>query len=157
MTPTHVRFCGRKFPRTIGRGGIRTDKREGDSATPRGSHRIVGMLYRPDRIKQPTYWAQPIRVGDLWSDASGQDDYNLPVRAPYPYSHENLRRSDPMYDLILITDWNFPRATADKGSAIFVHQWRGAGRPTAGCVAFRRDHLWWISQRITPNTRLVIV
>lgn len=157
MTPTHVRFLGRKFPHTIGRGGLTGDKSEGDGATPRGIHRIVGMLYRPDRIKQPTDWAQPIRVGDLWSDASGQDDYNLPVRAPYAHSHENLRRGDPMYDLILITDWNFPEAKTDKGSAIFVHQWRGPGKPTAGCVAFRRDHLSWISQRIRPNSRLVIV
>ncbi|MFT5968057.1 MAG: L,D-peptidoglycan transpeptidase YkuD (ErfK/YbiS/YcfS/YnhG family), partial [Yoonia sp.] len=83
-------------------------------------------------------------------------DYNMMVRAPYPYSHENLRRADPMYDLILITDWNWPYAVKGRGSAIFIHQWRGYGRPTAGCVAFRRDHLRWIAPRIRPKTRLVI-
>ena len=157
VMPTHVRFMNRKFPRTIGRGGLTSDKQEGDGATPRGTHKIVGMLYRPDRMSQPVQWAEPIRVGNLWSDASGEQNYNLMVREPYAHSHEKLRRSDPMYDLVLVTDWNWPNAQAGRGSAIFIHQWRGSGRPTAGCVAFEKRDLHWISQRIRPNTRLVIV
>jgi L,D-peptidoglycan transpeptidase YkuD (ErfK/YbiS/YcfS/YnhG family) len=61
-----------------------------------------------------------------------------------------------MYDLVLITDWNWPDAVPGKGSAIFVHAWRGKGRPTAGCVAFRPDHLRWIAWRISQGNRLVI-
>ena len=156
VTPTGVRFFGRRFPRTIGRGGLTNRKAEGDMATPRGVHRIVGMLYRADRMAKPADWALPIGPGDLWSDDVRHIDYNMMVRAPYPYSHENLRRADPMYDLILITDWNWPYAVKGRGSAIFIHQWRGYGRPTAGCVAFRRDHLRWIAPRIRPKTRLVI-
>jgi L,D-peptidoglycan transpeptidase YkuD (ErfK/YbiS/YcfS/YnhG family) len=156
VTPTGVRFFGRRFPRTIGRGGLTNRKAEGDMATPRGVHRIVGMLYRADRMAKPADWALPIGPGDLWSDDVRHADYNMMVRAPYPYSHENLRRADPMYDLILITDWNWPYAVKGRGSAIFIHQWRGYGRPTAGCVAFRRDHLRWIAPRIRPETRLVI-
>ena len=112
----------RKFPRTIGSGGLSSCKREGDGATPIGTHHIVGMYYRPDRMVQPTPWARPIRVGDLWSDASGHAEYNLHVREPYAYSHEKLRRAGPMYDLILVTDWNWPNAVEGKGSAIFLHQ-----------------------------------
>lgn len=154
--PTCVRFLGRRFPRTIGRGGLTRDKTEGDGATPRGVHRIVGVLYRPDRIARPVDWAIPIRPCDLWSDDAGDPAYNLMVRAPYPASHENLRRADPMYDLVLVTDWNWPDPAAGRGSAIFIHQWRRPGFPTAGCVAFRRDHLHWITRRIRPDTRLVI-
>lgn len=156
VTPTHVRFAGRRFPRTIGRGGFTHDKREGDMATPHGEHLIVGMLYRPDRMARPADWAQPIGPLDLWSDDVADRDYNHWVRAPYSFSHENLRRSDPMYDLVLITDWNWPDAVPGKGSAIFVHAWRGKGRPTAGCVAFRPDHLRWIAGRISQGNRLVI-
>ena len=156
VTPTGVRFMGRRFPCTIGRGGLTDRKREGDMATPRGVHRIVGMLYRPDRIVKPAGWAVPIKSGDLWSDDVTDADYNMMVRAPYPFRHENLRRADPMYDLVIITDWNWPYAVKGRGSAIFIHQWRGKGRPTAGCVAFRRDHLQWIAPRIRPETRLVI-
>jgi len=78
------------------------------------------------------------------------------VRAPHGYSHEVLRRADPMYDLIILTDWNWPVATAGRGSAIFIHQWRGPGRPTAGCVAFRRDHLLWLTKRLQPDSRLIV-
>lgn len=157
VTPAGVRFFGRRFPCMIGRGGVTDRKREGDMATPRGVHRIVGMLYRPDRMIRPADWALPIKPGDLWSDDVADDDYNMMVRHPHAYSHEDLRRSDPMYDLVIITDWNWPYAVKGRGSAIFIHQWRGPGRPTAGCVAFRRDHLRWIAARIRHETRLVIV
>jgi len=156
LTPRGVRFMGRIWPCTIGRGGIRADKREGDGATPVGAHHIVGLLYRPDRMARPASWAVPIRPGDLWSDDPGVADYNLMVRAPYPHSHENLRRADPLYDLVLVTDWNWPEAQPGKGSCIFIHQWRRPGHPTAGCVAFRRDHLRWIARRITPGSRLIV-
>lgn len=156
LTPRGLRFAGRIFPCAIGRGGIRDDKREGDGATPRGLHRIVGCLYRPDRMRAPNPWAEPIYPGDLWSDDPNDSAYNHLVRAPYPHSHESLRRADPLYDLVLLTDWNWPDATPGKGSAIFLHQWRKPRHPTEGCIALRRDHLWDIATRLVPGTQLVI-
>jgi len=156
LTPTGLRFLGRRFPCTRGRGGLRADKREGDGATPRGVHGLVGLLYRPDRMARPTDWAVPIRPGDLWSDDPRHEDYNLMVRAPYPHSHEALRRADPLYDLILLTDWNWPRAERGRGSAIFIHRWRRPGYPTEGCIGLRPDHLRWIVPRITYGTRLIV-
>lgn len=133
-------------------------KREGDRATPAGQHHIVGMLFRPDRIAAATLpaWAQPIGPGDLWSDDARDPAYNHPVRAPHRFSHERLSRADPMYDLLLVTDWNFPMAAPGKGSAIFVHIWRRPRYPTAGCVAFSRTDLMWIAPRLTLGTRLMI-
>jgi L,D-peptidoglycan transpeptidase YkuD (ErfK/YbiS/YcfS/YnhG family) len=156
LTPTGLRFGGRIYPCAIGRGGLAADKREGDGATPLGVHRIVGLLYRPDRMARPTDWAVPIRPGDLWSDDPREEDYNMMVRTPYPGSHEALRRADPLYDLVLVTDWNWPRAVAGRGSCIFVHQWRRPGYPTAGCVALRRDHLRGLARRIVHGTRLIV-
>ncbi|MDP2518514.1 L,D-transpeptidase family protein [Shimia thalassica] len=156
LTPTGVRFWGRRFPCTIGRGGLSAHKREGDGATPVGEHRIVGLLYRPDRMARLTPWAQPITKDDLWSDASDDDAYNQWVRAPYPHSHENLRRADPLYDLVLLTNWNWPNARAGKGSAIFLHQYRRKGFPTEGCIAFRRDHMRWIAERASPGTKVLV-
>ncbi|TMV04886.1 hypothetical protein FGK63_17555 [Ruegeria sediminis] len=157
LTPMGVRFRGRLFPCSVGKGGVSRNKREGDGATPVGRHRIVGMLYRPDRMDAPAPWAVPIGPGDLWSDDMGDAGYNQLVRAPYKHSHERLRRADPLYDLVLITDWNWPDAVPGRGSAIFVHQWRRPGFPTEGCVAFRRDHLRWIAGRILPGARLIIL
>lgn len=156
LTPTGLRFQGTRYPCTIGRGGLASRKREGDGATPLGVHRIVGALYRPDRMACPVDWAVPIRPGDLWSDDPRDAEYNQMVRAPYAPSHEALRRGDPLYDLVLITDWNWPQAERGRGSCIFIHQWRRPVYPTAGCVALRRDHLRRITARITYGTRLIV-
>lgn len=154
--PRGLRFAGRRFPCTLGRSGITADKREGDGATPAGVHAIVGMLYRPDRLARPADWAVPIRPGDLWSDDPRDPDYNTMVRAPHAFSHENLRRADPMYDLVLVTDWNWPEGRRGRGSAIFVHAWRRRGHPTAGCVALDPADLAWIARRVTLDTRLIV-
>lgn len=156
LTPLGLRFMGRRYPCTIGKGGIRRRKREGDGATPVGEHRIVGMLYRPDRMARPADWAVPILPGDLWSDDAEDADYNMMVRAPYPHSHERLRRADPLYDLVLLTDWNWPYAVPGRGSAIFIHQWRRPGYPTEGCVALRRGDLRRIAPMIRKGTRLIV-
>ncbi len=156
VTPRGVRFMGRMFPCAIGRGLIRTDTREGDGATPTGTHDIVGMYYRADRMAAPTSFAVPIGPNDLWSDDVNDTAYNSAVRAPYIYSHETLRRADPLYDLILVTDYNYDPAIAGRGSAIFVHQWRRPHYPTEGCVAFSRADLRWIARRIEIGTRLIV-
>lgn len=156
VTRWGARFMNRRFPCSIGRGGITLAKREGDGATPAGTHRLVGMLYRPDRITAPADWALPFGPGDLWSDDPKDYDYNTMVRAPYAFGHERLSRPDPLYDLILITDWNWPYATRGKGSAIFIHTWRKPRHPTAGCIGFARADLIWIAARIRHQTRLII-
>ncbi len=132
------------------------DKREGDGGTPVGAHRIVGMLYRPDRMVCPSDWAVPIYPGDLWCDDPDHPNYNLMVNAPFPASAEKMRRADPLYDLVLVTDWNWPFAQKGAGSAIFIHRWRRPGYPTEGCVALRPDHLFWVARRIAPGTRLIV-
>jgi len=156
LTPCGLRFRNRLFPCTAGRGGITVRKREGDSATPTGTHRIVGMLYRPDRMALPTDWAVPIRPGDLWSDDPSDADYNMMVRAPYGPSHERLRRADPLYDLIILTDWNWPYAVPGRGSAIFMHRWRRPGYPTEGCIGLDARDLLWIARHIQYSTRLIV-
>jgi L,D-peptidoglycan transpeptidase YkuD (ErfK/YbiS/YcfS/YnhG family) len=158
LTPTGLRFRGRRFPCAIGRGGIRRAKREGDGATPAGIHRIVACLYRPDRLPRAAVpdWAVPLRPFDLWCDDPAHPAYNQLVRAPFPASAERLVRPDPLYDLILTTDWNWPVAHPGRGSAIFIHVWRKPGHPTAGCVALARDDLLWIARRITCESRLFV-
>lgn len=156
LTPTGLQYGGRRYPCSIGRGGISAAKREGDGATPAGIHRIVMTLYRPDRICAPAPWARPILPGDLWSDAPKEPEYNQWVRAPYAPSHEALRRADPLYDLIMVTDWNWPDAAPGAGSCIFIHQWRRPGYPTEGCIALKRDHLHHLAGRITPETQLIV-
>lgn len=156
LTRSGLRFMGRRFPCSIGKGGVTRVKREGDGATPSGVLRITGMLFRPDRLRRPNSWATPIGPHDLWSDDAGDPRYNQLVRAPYTGSHERLRRADPLYDLVLLTDWNWPNARPGDGSAIFLHQWRRPGYPTEGCIAFSRQDLHWIAARVQPGTRVIV-
>ena len=157
VTPDRAQFLGRTFPCTIGRGGITHDKREGDGATPSGILQITDCLYRPDRMEPPNDWAELIQPSDFWSDDSTDPDYNTLVRAPHAFSHEELHRADHLYDLILLTDWNWPDAIAKKGSAIFIHRWRKPGHPTEGCIAFAPDDLGWIAAKVSPGTRVIVV
>jgi len=156
LTKQGIRFMQRVFPCSVGSGGISKNKREGDGATPAGIHRIMGLYYRPDRLQQPVPWATPIRPFDLWSDDVNDPAYNHLVHTPHPYCCERMRRADPLYDMVLITDWNWPVATSGKGSAIFLHIWRKPHHPTEGCVAFSRKNMLWIVQHIAPKTRLII-
>ena len=156
LTPGGLRFHGRNFPCSIGRNGVTRRKAEGDKATPAGRLTIIGLWYRPDRLPSPAPWARPIGPGDLWCDAPDHAAYNHHARAPLTASHENLRRPDPLYDLILTTDWNWPNAVPGRGSAIFLHQWRRPRFGTEGCIAFARPHLLWIAARAAPGTGVII-
>ena len=157
LTPQGLWAFGRLIPCTLGRAGIRAagDKREGDAATPAALLHVTACYYRPDRLAAPGPWAVPLRLGDLWCDAPDHPLYNRPARAPLAASHEDMRRADPLYDIVLVTDWNMP-AWPGRGSAIFLHQWRRPGHPTAGCLAMARENIAWLAARAAPGTPLLI-
>lgn len=158
VTPGGAWFRGRRIGRSIGRTGITRTKREGDGATPAGHLRVLRMLFRPDRIAPAALprWAEPIGRLDLWSDDPRDPAYNHLVRAPHPFSHEGLRRGDGLYDLILVTDWNHPRARPGAGSAIFLHAWRGPARPTEGCIALAPADLRRIAATLRPGAVILV-
>lgn len=161
MTVPHLRvthwgacFAGRSFACAVGRGGIGEKRREGDGITPAGRHRIEAVLARPDRAWRKAGGAIGLCAG--WSDDPADPDYNRPVARPHRFGHEALRRSDPMYDLVAVLDWNRDPVVPGRGSAIFLHVWRGPRRPTAGCIAFRAADLAWILRRWTPQSRVIV-
>jgi len=151
-----LKFSGKYFPASIGKNGVTAHKKEGDSKTPNGEHKIVGVLYRPDRLVRPCAWAKAIKLSDIWSDDVNDPCYNLIGKQPHEYSHELLRRPDPLYDIILLTDWNWPVPIRGKGSAIFIHSWRKPRHPTEGCVALAPNHLLWITKRLKTSSKIFI-
>ncbi len=138
-----VRFRNLTFPAATGKNGVYAAKREGDGATPRGAWPVMRIYYRPDRVKRPrtALPAQPLRPGLGWCDAPGDRNYNRPVALPYPASAETLWREDGLYDVIAVLDYNLSRRGMGRGSAIFVHVASPGFKPTAGCVALKREHL----------------
>ena len=156
VTKWGLHFAGRFFPASIGKTGITANKREGDNATPSGNHKIISVLYRPDRTTKPCYWAKTIKPYDIWSDDVKDPNYNRIGKHPYGYNHEVLSRPDPLYDVILLTDWNWPLPAKGKGSAIFVHSWRKPRHPTEGCIALASHHLLWITKRLKPYSKIIV-
>ena len=156
ITPSGLRVANVVLPCVIGKNGITNLKREGDKKTPSGKHQIVGMLYRPDRIARPRSWALPIRPRDFWSDDIQDPDYNLMGTGPTSFRHERLFRPDHLYDLVILTNWNWPYAIKGRGSAIFIHSWRKNGHPTEGCVALSKDNLLKVAKFIDFGTQLIV-
>lgn len=156
LTPSGLRLADRIFPCVVGKNGVTSLKKEGDRKTPTGQHQIVGMLYRPDRILRPRSWALPIRPRDIWSDDLEDPDYNLMGTSPSSFCHERLFRPDNLYDLVIITNWNWPYPVKGRGSAIFIHSWRKNGYPTEGCIALSKANLLKVAKFIDFGTRLIV-
>ena len=129
---------GAQLVRTsVGRGGIRADKREGDGATPSGLLPLRRVFYRADRTSRPrcSVAVTPLGPGDGWCDDPADARYNRLVGLPYPARHEALWRDDGIYDVIGVLGWNDDPCIPHRGSAIFLHVARADGGPTDGCVA----------------------
>ena len=135
--PNILRWRGRQFACAIGRGGVRSNKREGDGATPAGRFPLRRVLYRPDRMAPPrtALPIAPLSPRDGWCDDPDHSLYNQALRLPHDARHEELWRADRVYDLIVILGHNDAPVVPGAGSAVFLHVARPDYAPTAGCVA----------------------
>ena len=134
---------GRVFCAALGRGGVRTDKQEGDGATPTGLLALRRVLYRADRIKVPhaAVPREPIAPDEGWCDDPSHRDYNHRVKLPHPGRHEVLWRDDSLYDLVGVLGWNDAPVLRGRGSAVFLHVATKDLAPTEGCIALSREDL----------------
>ena len=146
------------FPVALGRSGILANKREGDGGTPRGRFRLKQLWWRQDRISRPrtALPTRAIRPDDAWSEDPSDRRYNRPVRRQPGETGDRLMRDDDLYDLIIELDHNDRPRIAGRGSAVFIHVARDGFKPTAGCIAFRRNDLLRLLERLGPRTQIVI-
>lgn len=138
-----LHLAGLSLPVVLGAAGIRTDKQEGDHATPAGLLVLRRLLYRADRGAAPTCAVprEAISPIDGWCDDPSHADYNRPVQLPHPGRHERLWRDDRLYDIVGVLGWNDDPVVGHRGSAIFLHVAHPDGRPTEGCIALQPDAL----------------
>ena len=151
--------CGnRVFRCTLGRGGVTTDKREGDGATPAGAYPLRQLLYRPDRLAPPTNAlpTSPLRPRDGWCDDPGHSAYNRPVTLPLDASAESMWRDDHLYDLVVVLGYNDDPVVSDLGSAIFLHVASPEYSPTEGCSALAKEDFLTVLADITPGSDIRI-
>ncbi|MDO9416594.1 MAG: L,D-transpeptidase family protein [Pararhizobium sp.] len=150
---------GRVEQAAIGRSGITSRKREGDGATPLSSMALLGGYLRADRTTLPPT-ALPLartRSSMLWCDAPAHARYNRPVSKPFTASHEELMRSDGLYDVCLVMDWNISARGRNRGSAIFFHLNRPGYLPTEGCIAVSLPAMKRLIRFMRAGTRVVVV
>ncbi len=145
-------------PVALGRGGIKTNKREGDGATPRGIFRPVRLWWRADRHPRPRTMLPVRRIGprDGWCEDPAHRLYNQPVHVPDGSKADRLMRKDSLYDFIVELDHNTLPRIAGRGSAVFVHIARDGFAPTAGCVALKEKALQRLLARLSLRTKIVV-
>jgi len=149
---------GQHWRCALGRGGITTDKVEGDGCTPAGRFPVRRLFYRPDRVRDIAcaFPTQAIVPSDGWCDDPADPAYNRLITRPYPARHELLWCEDALYDLVLVIGHNDDPVVPGKGSAVFLHLARPDYSPTAGCIAFARADFVTLLGAIDPTTAVVI-
>lgn len=158
QNPGFLTWPGHQADCSLGKGGIRADKVEGDGASPIGRFAFRRVFWRPDRVKRPET-ALPLTALDAsmgWCDDPAHPDYNRLVTLPHPASCERLWRDDGIYDVIVVLGHNDDPPVPGLGSAIFLHLRRPDGGPTLGCVALSLDDLTALLADIRPGDALTI-
>jgi len=128
------------FPGVIGKNGmaVKEEKQEGDWKTPTGLFSIGDTFgTEPLAIKMNYKY---ITADDKFIDDPTSPQYNTWVTGETDAkSYENMLF--PLYKLGAVIQYNVNPTIPGKGSAIFLHIWRFAESPTAGCVAMDEWHL----------------
>ncbi len=142
----------------MGRSGVITAKREGDGGTPHAVLHPVAVYFRADRWRDRAFAlpSRPIAQLDGWCDDVGSHRYNQRIQLPSGLSHENLWRSDRLYDIVIETDWNRRPAIRGRGSAIFIHLVRPNFSPTEGCIALDKKGMRLLLPLLHRRTRLIV-
>ena len=145
------------FRCSIGKNGINIKKREGDLCTPKGNFLIKKVFYRLDKIKKINTKIKKIKIKKNmgWCNDPKHKKYNSLINTREKIKHEKLYRRDGKYDLIIIIDYNLVKPIPFKGSAIFIHLTNNY-KPTAGCIALRKNDMLILLKLINKKTRIKI-
>ncbi len=152
----YLLYNGNKYKCSIGNGGFRDKKKEGDGCTPIGVFQVTDILYREDKIKNlvSNYSLQTISPSDGWCDDPNSKHYNTKIKFPFANSAEELFRTDDRYDIVCVTNHNQNPIISGAGSAIFIHVASEDYSATAGCIALSLKDLTEILSTLTKTTEL---
>ena len=138
----------------VGKRGISIKKKEGDFITPKGTFKIREIFYRKDRVQNLITRLKKtvIRKNMGWCDDPKSKKYNKLIYFPFKHSAEKLYRSENIYDIILVLNFNMNPVKKNKGSAIFIHIAKKGFQPTQGCIALNKSEMIKLVKSIKKNT-----
>ena len=153
-------FRGGSIPAMIGRAGFAQPgkKREGDGHSPAGLFPLESVFgYAPSVTTRMPY--RQATKDDIWVDDVHAPDYNSWQKRgeTSATSFEEMRRPDNYYRHGAVIGYNRHPVVKGNGSAIFLHVWRGNGKPTSGCVAIDEQELIGIIGWLDPAKRPMIL
>jgi len=154
----YLKYKNFKFRCALGKNGIKKKVKEGDNITPLGIFKITKIYYRHDKIKKIKTSIKKIKIKKNmgWCDDPKSNFYNKQIMLPNKFKHEKLYRKDCIYDLLAVLNYNSNPVIKNKGSAIFVHISNNNYKPTAGCIAVKKNDLIKLLQTIKKNTKIKI-
>lgn len=142
-------------PAVVGRTGVIAgeQKREGDGHTPAGVY-ALGLAFGDAPTLATGLRYRQATSDDYWVDDPASPHYNQWVTGNPLVSAERMRRDDDQYAMGAVLEYNTRPVVAGRGSAIFLHVWKGPGEPTSGCVALAagdvRELLRWLQAEQQP-------
>ena len=158
ISKNSLTFLGKQYNCSTGKAGISDRKKEGDFSTPSGTFPLRWVFYRPDRLNRPKTALHVKRLSKNhgWCDDSKHKDYNKAILIPHDSSHEQLWRTDHIYDIIVVLGYNFEPIISGKGSAIFLHLATPTYSPTRGCIAIKLKDMLEILKDCTAKTSISV-
>lgn len=146
----------------LGYTGLKTDKHEGDGATPAGIFGFQATFYGNAPDPGVHYAYRQLQCGDWWDEDSASPTYNTFEEVPCaqtnpPFnngSSEALWTETQAYPSFAVINDNAGRVPG-AGSAIFLHA--DVGGPTDGCVSLPLAELDRVLDWLEPTENPVIV
>lgn len=154
INKNYIKFKDYKAKCAIGQRGINIKKEEGDLITPKGIFKIKDIFYRKDKLTslKTKFKKKIIKKNMGWCDDPKSKKYNQLIRYPFKYSSEKLYRSDNMYDIIVVLNFNMDPIRKNRGSAIFLHVAKNNFSKTKGCIALKKIDLKKLVAKINKKT-----
>ena len=91
-----------------------------------------------------------------WEDNPKKKNYNKLITVKNFSHNEKMKRTDHLYDLILVIEYNTKKIIKGKGSAIFIHLAKPGYKPTQGCIALSKKSFLDILGKITSKEKIKI-
>jgi len=132
-------------------------KMEGDTATPSGIYSLGFVFGYGDKVDTRMRYVR-LTDEDKWIDDPEHPFYNHFIRGSTDAkSYEIMKRTDNLYKLGIVINYNTDPVKKNKGSALFIHIWKDRKTPTKGCIAIDEQNIESIIQWLDPNKRPVIL